>query len=82
MTAVDVRNLPTSPPGRPADVAFLTVEEAARFLRVSPPTIYRRVAEGRLPAVRLGAGSGPLRIPVAELDRFLEGELLAAARRD
>lgn len=82
MTAVDVRNLRTPPPGRPADVAFLTVEEATRFLRVSPTTIYRRIADGVLPAVRVGRESGPLRIPVDALDRFLEGELLAAARRD
>jgi excisionase family DNA binding protein len=63
--------LATSPPGRPADVSFLTVEEAARYLRVSPPTLYRRIAQGVLPAVRLGPGSGPLRIPVAELDEWV-----------
>lgn len=42
--------------------AFLTVAEAARLLRVSEPTIYRRCADGSLPHVRLG-GIGSIRIP-------------------
>lgn len=75
--AAAAESLSTSP-GRPAGVAFLTVEEAARFLRVSPPTIYRRIADGVLPAVRVGRESGPLRIPVDALDRFLD----VAARKD
>ena len=50
---------------------FLTVSEFARCLRVSEPTIYRRISDGTLSAIRLGE-TGAIRVPVAELDRLLE----------
>ena len=53
-----------------AETDFLTVAEVAARLRVSEPTVYRRIADGTLAAVRLGA-AGPIRIPVAELRDFL-----------
>lgn len=59
---------------------LLTVAEAATFLRVSRPTIYRRVADGTLAAVRIGE-LGPVRILARELERFLgSGESSAAPR--
>lgn len=54
-----------------AAVAFLTVAEAAASLRVSPPTIYRAIASGRLRAIRVGPHAGPLRIAVDKLEDFL-----------
>jgi excisionase family DNA binding protein len=48
---------------------YMTVEEAARHLRVSPVTIYRRCADGQLPHIRMGA-HGPIRIPASELERL------------
>jgi excisionase family DNA binding protein len=51
---------------------FLTVDEAARRLRVSRPTTYRLVRAGILPAVRIGDGSGPIRIPAGELADWLD----------
>ena len=36
------------------DVAFLTVAEVARLMRVSNMTVYRLVHAGELPAVRFG----------------------------
>jgi hypothetical protein len=33
----------------------LTVEEAARVLRIAPVSVYRKIAAGSLPAFRLGA---------------------------
>ena len=50
---------------------FLTVPEVARLLRVSEPTIYRRVSDKTLPAVRVGPW-GPIRIRASELERVLE----------
>jgi excisionase family DNA binding protein len=37
-------------------VDLLTVQEAARMLKVAPITIRRQIASGRLPAVRVGRG--------------------------
>jgi excisionase family DNA binding protein len=49
---------------------FLTVDEAARVLRQSRPTMYRKIERGELHAVRLG-DRGPLRIPVDALREHL-----------
>jgi excisionase family DNA binding protein len=49
---------------------FLTVDEAARVLRQSRPTMYRKIERGELRAVRLG-DRGPLRIPVDALREHL-----------
>jgi excisionase family DNA binding protein len=51
---------------------LLTVEEAARTLRLAPSSVYRRVEAGELRAARLGAGpKAPMRIPQQELERYL-----------
>jgi len=52
---------------------LLTVGEAAERLRVSRPTMYRLIRAGVVPALRIGDGVGPIRIPVAELDSWLDG---------
>jgi len=52
--------------------AVVTVSEAAAALRCSVHTVRRAIQAGRLPAVRL-AENGPLRIPEAELRRFVAG---------
>jgi excisionase family DNA binding protein len=49
---------------------LLTVAEAARRLRQSPVSVYRRVADGQLPALRVGE-KGPLRIEEEALERLL-----------
>src|SRR5438876_789398 len=50
---------------------FLTVDEAARALRVSRATVYKRIATGQMRAIRLGTGEkAPLRIAEDELDRY------------
>jgi excisionase family DNA binding protein len=51
----------------------LTVREAGAVLKLSRATIYKRVAEGVIPTVRIGK---LLRVPRAELD-----QLLANARK-
>ena len=50
---------------------FLTVREAAAICRVSAPHLYRLIGAGELPAIRVGHGSGPLRISERELDEWL-----------
>jgi excisionase family DNA binding protein len=57
---------------------MLTPAEVAVELRVSAPTIYRRIAAGELKAVRVG---GQLRIDRDDLERYLhaaEPERLAS----
>lgn len=49
---------------------LLTVDEARRVLRCSRASIYRRVADGQLPALRIGE-SGPLRFTPAAVYRVL-----------
>jgi excisionase family DNA binding protein len=53
---------------------LLTVPEAARRLRQSEPTVYRKVRDGTLPAVKVGLGpKAVIRIPADELERFIFG---------
>jgi excisionase family DNA binding protein len=51
---------------------YLTVAEAAALWRVSAPTVYRRVAAGDVPHIRIGT-DGPIRIPASAIleDRIL-----------
>jgi excisionase family DNA binding protein len=53
------------------DEPLLTVKELAVEWRQHPATIYRKIAAGEIPAVRLGEGLSALRIPRAELERSL-----------
>ena len=55
--------------------AYVTMDEAADLLQVSARTIRRRVADGSLPAYRLGdAPSSRVRLRVDELLAWVEGE--------
>jgi excisionase family DNA binding protein len=51
---------------------LLTVSEAARLAYVSRPHLYRLVKRGEVPALRVGEGHGPIRIPAAEFKRWLQ----------
>lgn len=50
---------------------MLTVDEVAARLRLSRPTIYRMLAAGILPGVRVSGHRGAIRVPAAELDDWL-----------
>jgi excisionase family DNA binding protein len=50
---------------------WLTLEEAAAYLKVSKPSIYRYTSEGKLPFYKL-AGSGARRFKRSDLDALLE----------
>jgi excisionase family DNA binding protein len=52
---------------------LLTVRELAVEWRQHPATIYRKIRDGSIPAVRLGGETSALRIPRAELERIYEG---------
>lgn len=48
---------------------YVTLKEAAKYLRVSYRTVYRWLSQGRLKFFRAGAES--TRIPLSELDKFI-----------
>jgi excisionase family DNA binding protein len=53
--------------------SLLTVAEAAGWARLSERTVRRRIADGDLPAVRLGSSErAPIRISAAELRAWLD----------
>lgn len=58
-----------------ADHELLTPEEAARYLRVNPQTVYRLLRGGRCPGVKIGR---QWRIRKADLDAHLRGQVTLA----
>ena len=58
---------------RELQIMYYTVEEVAKTLRVSPPTVRKLIREGQLKAVRVGV---QIRIQKEELDRFLKNQSL------
>lgn len=48
---------------------LLTVREAAQLLKVNPITVRRCIADGRLPAVRVGGG---VRLDREAVERFIK----------
>ena len=53
---------------------LLTVEEAARLLRIGRGTAYEMVRQGQLPHVRLGPAGRIIRIPRFGLEEWLRRE--------
>ncbi|MFI2650172.1 helix-turn-helix domain-containing protein [Micromonospora fulviviridis] len=45
---------------------YLTVDEVAQAIRVSPKTVYRMVAAGELPRINLGKGKRKPRIRIRQ----------------
>lgn len=69
---------------RQADLpdGLLTVEQAARRLRISRPTAYRRIAARELPVVDVapeGASRPRLRVPSEAVDELIKRRALDAA---
>lgn len=56
---------------------LLKVADAARLLRVSPWTVYRRAADGSLPSLRIGQ-AGPLRFTADAVETLLRPALAHA----
>lgn len=58
----------------------LSPDEAADWLGVSPATVRRLLASGRLPFVEVGTGERPLRrIALSALERFVDPGLVEVA---
>ena len=53
---------------------LLTPDEVAERLRQSRASVYRKIAAGEIPAFRLNANRGPLRVREDELDAWLNAE--------
>ena len=71
------RNMPNDTP-----VLALRPREAAASIGISPRTLDRLIAEGRIRSVKLGPSAASARlIPVAELQRFLAEHLAPVAER-
>ena len=51
---------------------LLLVHEVAERIRQGQSTVYRKIAQGEIPAMRLGE-RGPLRISTRELEAWLYG---------
>lgn len=50
--------------------SYVTIDEAAEYLRISRRTVYRWLGNGKLKFFQ--AGRGPARIPLSELEKFIE----------
>ncbi len=57
---------------------WLKVPEVAKLLRVARSRAYELVADGDIPAVKIGRG---VRVNRKELDRWLEGQRFVDASR-
>src|SRR5215213_5499606 len=51
--------------------ALMRVQEVAHELGQHPATIYRKVATGEIPSVRLGSGRAAIRVPRDRFERWL-----------
>ena len=51
---------------------FFTVEEASGLLKISPVTMYRRIAEGKISVFRSKGTSGDIRISKEALDEYIQ----------
>jgi excisionase family DNA binding protein len=56
--------------------SLMRVKEVAHELGQHPSTVYKKVHDGSLPAVRLGAGRAAIRIDSLEFERWLEAHHL------
>jgi excisionase family DNA binding protein len=61
---------------------LLTVAEVAERLRISRLTVRRRIADGQIPAVRLGGRGTPIRVAASELEDWLTRQRLSVSVDD
>ena len=54
----------------------LTIQQVARRLKVKPDTVRRWIRSGRMPGIKIGH---ILRVPEAELERYLASSTVAPA---
>jgi PTS system nitrogen regulatory IIA component len=63
---------------RPLDNEILTIEEVARYLRLTPQTIYKWAQEKRIPAAKLGK---EWRFRKSIIDHWLDEQILSSDSR-
>lgn len=63
------------------EARFVSISDAARHLAVNRTRMYELVAQGRVPAVRLGE-HGTIRIPVAWIEQVEREAMESAERRE
>jgi len=64
------------------DTNLLTVAETARRLRQSEVTVRRKIADGSLPALKIGTGPrAPIRVDAAELEAWIFREPFSSRGR-
>lgn len=68
-STVPLRSSEGSPSEQPANIELLNVAEAARFLAVSPSTLYGWVWQRRIPFVKLGRA---VRFDKADLEEYID----------
>ena len=62
-----------------AEYEYLKVTEVAKVLRIARSRAYELIADGEIPAVKIGRS---VRVSRKELDRWLEGQRYADAVRE
>ena len=71
-----------SPPTQVEEARLLKPAEVARRLGVSRTWLYEAARTGRIPSIRLGDESGPLRFVEHDLDDWLAQARRASLRHD
>lgn len=69
--------MPT-PPDRTPQTELLTVAQVAERLSVSQRTVWAMIADGRIPAIRLGCRA--TRVDAADVERLIEEARNRSAR--
>jgi excisionase family DNA binding protein len=59
-------------------VKLLKVPDVAEVLACSNATVYALVESGQLPAVKIGAGGGGVRVKPEDLERFIDSRKTVA----
>ena len=67
-----MRNTQANKPAVPPQLDLYTLAETAAILGVSQRSLFNWIHDGRLPAVRLGAGQRLVRIRRVDLEQFIQ----------
>lgn len=62
------------------DTQLFKVKAVARLFDVSPATVYREIEAGRLSALRIGSGTGSLRVPGTAVNAYMDRATVSAVR--
>lgn len=57
-----------------SEITWMGTQEAARYLGITPRTLYRFINDGQLPAYKMGR---VIRLKQSDLDEFIDGARIA-----